>query len=77
VPLLWRPVTGLMSFNLPAYRFDLRPFLGLLNDGAAHTFAVGVAGSGPTGKARGDHLDKPPPLQATGGLGFVIDLYHT
>ena len=31
-PLLWRPLTGLYSFNVPPYQFDLAPFLGLLND---------------------------------------------
>lgn len=27
-PLLWRPVTGVGSFNLPTYDIDITPFLG-------------------------------------------------
>jgi hypothetical protein len=51
-PLLWRPLTGLLSFDVAAYRFDLTPWLGLLLDGAAHTLELDVvsdssgAGSG-------------------------------
>lgn len=41
-PLLWRPLTGISSFDIPAYRFDVTPFLGLLNDGAVHNVSVSV-----------------------------------
>ena len=27
-PLLWRPVSGIHSFNIPPYVFDLTPFAG-------------------------------------------------
>jgi len=34
-PFLWRPLTGIESFDVPAYRFDLTPFAGLFNSAAA------------------------------------------
>jgi len=41
-PLLWKPLTGIFSFDIPAYRFDLTPFAGILNDRSTHnvTFLV-------------------------------------
>jgi hypothetical protein len=30
-PFLWRPLSGIGSFDIPAYRFDLTPFVGLFN----------------------------------------------
>ncbi len=30
-PFLWRPLTGIESFDIPAYRYDLTPFVGLFN----------------------------------------------
>lgn len=30
-PFLWRPLSGIESFDIPAYRFDLTPFAGLFN----------------------------------------------
>eukprot|EP00930_Biecheleria_cincta_P015370 TRINITY_DN1284_c0_g3_i1.p1 TRINITY_DN1284_c0_g3~~TRINITY_DN1284_c0_g3_i1.p1 ORF type:complete len:630 (-),score=77.27 TRINITY_DN1284_c0_g3_i1:282-2171(-) len=41
-PLLWRPLTGTASFDVPPYQFDLSPFLGLLNDGGAHEISLVV-----------------------------------
>lgn len=41
-PYLWRPLTGIMSFDIPAYKFDLTP-LGL-NDGKQHLITVRVEG---------------------------------
>lgn len=41
-PYLWRPLTGIMSFDIPAYKFDLTP-LGL-NDGKVHNITVRVEG---------------------------------
>jgi hypothetical protein len=41
-PLLWRPLTGILSFDIPAYRFDITPFLGMLNDQRNHTYQVVV-----------------------------------
>ena len=48
-PLLWRPLTGLYSFNVPPYQFDLSPFLGLLNDGKEHSVSVRVVGASKAG----------------------------
>jgi len=48
-PLLWRPLTGVYSFNVPPYRFDITPFLGLLNDGKAHEVTAKVFGNGRQG----------------------------
>ncbi|MFI5531201.1 peptide-N4-asparagine amidase [Kitasatospora sp. NPDC051853] len=39
-PLLWRPTPGLFAFELPAYRLDLTPYVGLLLDGRPHTLSV-------------------------------------
>ncbi|KAL5226785.1 hypothetical protein ABZP36_015050 [Zizania latifolia] len=41
-PLLWRPITGIGSFNLPTYDIDITPFLGKLLDGNEHDFGFGV-----------------------------------
>lgn len=41
-PLLWRPVTGIGSFNLPSYNIEITPFLGKILDGKDHTFAFNV-----------------------------------
>ncbi|KAG6607915.1 hypothetical protein SDJN02_01069, partial [Cucurbita argyrosperma subsp. argyrosperma] len=41
-PLLWRPITGIGSFNLPSYDIELTPFLGHLLDGKSHHFGFSV-----------------------------------
>ncbi|KAJ3680735.1 hypothetical protein LUZ60_017013 [Juncus effusus] len=41
-PLLWRPITGIGSFNLPSYNLEITPFLGKLLDGNPHKFGFGV-----------------------------------
>ncbi|KAL6627221.1 hypothetical protein ACP70R_030947 [Stipagrostis hirtigluma subsp. patula] len=41
-PLLWRPITGIGSFNLPTYDIDITPFLGKLLDGEEHDFGFAV-----------------------------------
>ncbi|XP_023535249.1 peptide-N4-(N-acetyl-beta-glucosaminyl)asparagine amidase A isoform X1 [Cucurbita pepo subsp. pepo] len=41
-PLLWRPISGIGSFNLPSYDIELTPFLGHLLDGKLHTFGFSV-----------------------------------
>lgn len=41
-PFLWRPLTGIMSFDIPAYSFDLTPFV--LGNGQAHQITVQVLG---------------------------------
>jgi len=44
-PLLWRPLAGIESFDIPPYRCDLTPFAGLLNDGKNHNISFRVAGN--------------------------------
>jgi len=48
-PLLWRPLTGISSFDIPAYRFDVTPFLGLLNNGKMHNITVKVINNNKAG----------------------------
>ena len=48
-PLLWRPLAGIESFDIPAYRFDLSPFCGPFNDGAPHNISIDVVGNSPSG----------------------------
>ena len=44
-PYLWRPLTGIYSFDIPAYKLDLSPFLGLLLDNGRHEITVVVYGN--------------------------------
>ncbi|GFY83483.1 peptide-N4-(N-acetyl-beta-glucosaminyl) asparagine amidase A protein [Actinidia rufa] len=46
-PLLWEPIVGIGTFNLPTYDFDLTPFLGMLLDGKSHVIGLGVVDSIP------------------------------
>jgi len=41
-PLLWRPITGIGSFNLPTYDVELTPLLGKMLDGKAHELGFAV-----------------------------------
>lgn len=41
-PLLWRPITGIGSFDLPTYDIEVTPFLGTILDGKSHEFSFGV-----------------------------------
>ncbi|XP_042475971.1 peptide-N4-(N-acetyl-beta-glucosaminyl)asparagine amidase A-like [Macadamia integrifolia] len=41
-PLLWRPITGIGSFNLPSYDIEITPFLGEILDGDSHKFGFSV-----------------------------------
>ncbi|KAG8045645.1 hypothetical protein GUJ93_ZPchr0008g12827 [Zizania palustris] len=41
-PLLWSPITGIGSFNLPTYDIELTPFLGKMLDGKAHELGFAV-----------------------------------
>jgi len=49
-PLLWRPQTGIYSFNIPPYFFDISPFLERLQDGKPHMFDVKVLGNSDKGQ---------------------------
>jgi hypothetical protein len=42
-PLIWRPLTGIHTLDIPSYRLDLTPFAGLL--GGTHTVSLTVAGN--------------------------------
>lgn len=35
-PFLWRPLTGIMSFDIPPHRLDITPFLAVLAHGGEH-----------------------------------------
>ncbi len=39
-PLIWRPVTGIHTMDIPSYRLDLTPFAGML--GGTHTISLTV-----------------------------------
>ncbi|KAL6999631.1 Peptide-N4-(N-acetyl-beta-glucosaminyl)asparagine amidase A [Sarracenia purpurea var. burkii] len=41
-PLLWRPITGIGSFDLPSYDIEVTQFLGTMLDGKTHEFAFSV-----------------------------------
>ncbi|KAK6229315.1 hypothetical protein SCA6_018266 [Theobroma cacao] len=41
-PLLWRPISGVGSFNLPTYDIEITPFLGNLLDGKTHKLGFSV-----------------------------------
>ncbi|CAM3252840.1 peptide-N4-asparagine amidase [Stackebrandtia soli] len=43
-PYLWYTIPAPRAFDLEPLRYDLTPYLGLLNDGAAHDVAVRVVG---------------------------------
>jgi len=44
-PLLWRPLTGILSFDIPPYAFELTPFLAWLTDGQEHNITLQVKGA--------------------------------
>lgn len=41
-PVLWKPIVGVDTLDIPAHRFDISPFIGLLSDGKNHSISVGV-----------------------------------
>ncbi|GJV78636.1 peptide-N(4)-(N-acetyl-beta-glucosaminyl) asparagine amidase A-like protein [Tanacetum coccineum] len=41
-PLLWRPITGIGSFDLPSYDIEITPFLGSILDGKSHEIGFSV-----------------------------------
>ncbi|KAL6554162.1 Peptide-N4-(N-acetyl-beta-glucosaminyl)asparagine amidase A [Orobanche minor] len=41
-PLMWRPITGIGSFDLPSYDIDITSFLGKILDGKSHEFSFSV-----------------------------------
>uniref|UniRef100_A0A7S3LEK3 Peptide N-acetyl-beta-D-glucosaminyl asparaginase amidase A N-terminal domain-containing protein n=1 Tax=Amphora coffeiformis TaxID=265554 RepID=A0A7S3LEK3_9STRA len=49
-PLLWRPQTGIYSFNIPPYVFDITPFLRQINDGEPHVIEIKILGNSEKGE---------------------------
>jgi hypothetical protein len=41
-PFLWRPIPGVQTLAFDAYRVDLTPFAGVLDDGMAHAITLSV-----------------------------------
>ncbi|KAL3323316.1 hypothetical protein AABB24_040437, partial [Solanum stoloniferum] len=41
-PLLWRPISGIGSFDLPSYDIEITPFLGNILDGNKHRISFSV-----------------------------------
>lgn len=41
-PLLWRPITGIGSFDLPSYDIEMTPFLARILDGESHEIGFSV-----------------------------------
>jgi hypothetical protein len=41
-PLIWRPLTGIHTMDIPSYRLDLTPFAGLLSGTGPHTIGLTV-----------------------------------
>jgi hypothetical protein len=41
-PLIWRPLTGIHTLDIPSYRIDLTPFAGLLSGSGPHTISLYV-----------------------------------
>jgi hypothetical protein len=62
IPGFWRPIVGIDAFDLREREVDITPWLGVLSDGAEHTFQIVV-------KAVADSADT-----AGGRRGAVVDL---
>ncbi|CAI9088806.1 OLC1v1023243C1 [Oldenlandia corymbosa var. corymbosa] len=41
-PLLWRPISGIGSFDLPSFNIEITPYLGNLLDAKTHAFVFSV-----------------------------------
>ncbi|XP_038691524.1 peptide-N4-(N-acetyl-beta-glucosaminyl)asparagine amidase A-like [Tripterygium wilfordii] len=41
-PFLWRPISGIGSFDLPSYDIEITPFLGTILDGKVHELGFSV-----------------------------------
>ena len=53
-PLIWRPLTGIHTLDIPSYRIDLTPFAGLLSSGGPHTISLTVVNNDNFWLAGGD-----------------------
>merc|ERR1719163_126746 len=45
-PRLWKPLVGVDALDIPAQRFDLSPFIGVMSDGKDHNVSVSVQNGG-------------------------------
>jgi hypothetical protein len=53
-PLIWRPLTGIHTEDIPSYRIDLTPFAGLLSGQGPHTISLSVVNNNGYWLAGGD-----------------------
>ena len=65
-PLLWRPLTGIHTMDIPSYRLDLTPFAGML--GGTHTISLSVANNAGYWLAGGSLLLTAGGPATTGGV---------
>jgi hypothetical protein len=65
-PLIWRPITGVHTLDIPSYRLDLTPFAGML--GGTHTIGLTVANNAGYWLAGGSLLLGTDGQTTTGGV---------
>ena len=66
-PLIWRPLTGVHTMDIPSYRLDLTPFAGLL--GGTHTIGLTVVNNNGYWLAGGSLLLTNGGPATTGSVG--------
>jgi Peptide N-acetyl-beta-D-glucosaminyl asparaginase amidase A len=65
-PLIWRPLTGIHTMDIPSYRLDLTPFAGML--GGTHTISLTVVNNNGYWLAGGSLLLGTDGQTTTGGV---------
>jgi len=65
-PLIWQPVTGIHTLDIPSYRLDLTPFAGML--GGTHTIGLTVVNNTGYWLAGGSLLLTTGRAATTGGI---------
>jgi Peptide N-acetyl-beta-D-glucosaminyl asparaginase amidase A len=65
-PLIWRPITGIHTLDIPSYRLDLTPFAGML--GGTHTISLTVVNNAGYWLAGGSLLLGTDGQTTTGGV---------
>ncbi|MBV9380959.1 MAG: hypothetical protein JOY82_03180 [Streptosporangiaceae bacterium] len=77
-PLIWRPLTGIHTMDIPSYRLDLTPFAGLLSAAGSHTISLTVAGNAGYWLAGGSLLLTAGGAAVTGGpTSDTLSFPHT